>query len=188
MNKPFKDVLSLRERNRVEIDMQIKRAFNNREHDQDEALEEMVDAQSIQIDKAKSRNDGMIKFDKFEPRPSMAITKESHDYPYLLQKAWEKIQWESGSPTFLLNKSGKEYIRIEIARMLLEEQHHAVPIEGLETVERYFGVMFTEENGSYGIIPIMGFGGEMSLTTFGDIFTAPIQNSPLDRKIIEKIS
>lgn len=74
-------------------------------------------------------------------------------------------------------------VRVQIAKMLNEEYHHAVPIEGIDGVYRCFGVMFTETDGVYGITPIMGFGGEMSLLTYGDVFTAPKENSQFDRKI-----
>lgn len=88
------DVSELREENRQAIRASIDIAFNHREPNVARANKEMFEKQKAKIEESKKRKDGMIKLGKFSPRESMAITYDSHDYPYLLQLAWEKIQRE----------------------------------------------------------------------------------------------
>lgn len=190
------DVFNLREKNREIIINSINDGFFNRERDIVKAKTEMVSIQQKNI--AESLGDAEpisdngdisgheINVGSFKPRASMAITYNSHDYQYLLEKSWEKIQKESGAPISLLPPSLKRTIESHIAKTLTEEYHHVVPILDEEGVtDRCFGVMFYEEKGEYGFVPFMGFGGKMKLLTYADVYSAPQENSKYDKKIQE---
>jgi len=196
------DLFKHRENNKKEIVASINRAFRNREHNLETAQTEMLDDQRKHVyeynqkkseienslisrsEKIAEIEDLTINLGKFKQRTSMAITYDSHDYPFLLEEAWKKIQNESGRPIHFLPPPLQAEVSSQISRMLREEYHHAVPIEGMEQVERCFGVIFFEEGGEYGITPFMGFGGELSILTYGDIFIAPHQTSKVDHDII----